>query len=78
MESTMSGLKPLKDVIETVKDLLPTTSPSKGDARRSLQSTLGIAQSMKDLHKVLVFVKQLGVDTLIRFEVVVSLLKYHL
>ena len=65
-----AGLEPLKDLVQHVKELLPTTKPSRADARRLQQST--VTEPLHSLSRVLAFLEQIGIDALISLQAMVS------
>jgi hypothetical protein len=65
-----AGLKPLKDLIDHIKDLMPTTSLGRDGSRRLKQTTVAL-RKVNGLDEVLVFLKRLGTNALIKLDAIV-------
>lgn len=65
-----AALKPLKDLVDHIKDLMPTTSPGRDGTRRLKQTTISL-RKVDGLDDVLAFLTKLGTDALIKLDAIV-------
>lgn len=70
-EAQKTGLEPLKALVDHVKGLMPTTSLGREGARRLKQTAITLGH-VNGIDEALTFLKQLGIDALIRMDVIVS------
>jgi hypothetical protein len=66
-----AGLKPLQDVVDHIKELLPTTSLARDGSRRLKQTTI-TGRRVNGLDEVLTLLKKYGTDALIKLDAIVS------
>jgi predicted metalloendopeptidase len=66
-----TGLKPLKELVDHIKEIMPTTSVVRDGARR-LKQTAVTLRKVNGLDEALAFLKRLNTDALIKFDVIVS------
>ena len=71
MEPLQTGLKPLKDVVDNIKKMIPTSNSSRGGPRRLHQGVLGGTNVIDGLDDALTDLLEIGIDTLLHLDVVV-------
>lgn len=69
-QSREAGLKPIKALVDQIKDLMPTNKPGRDGTRRLKQSVITL-RHVNGIDEALAFLKQLDTDALIKLDVIV-------
>jgi hypothetical protein len=70
--SHKAGMEDLSDLVDHIKDLLPSLGPGRASTSRMQYFTHPRVQIIQGLDGVMALLKKLGVDTLLKLDVLVS------
>jgi hypothetical protein len=70
--SHKAGMEELSGLVDSIKDLLPSVGPGRASTSRMQYFTHPRVQTIQGLDTVMALLQKLGVDSLLKLDVVVS------